>query len=261
MCPDFTYTYGTDYMGNLYPTGPMCNIGGVVISVYCGGDYIYCPCHGGDDRYRRVDALTEKVSDCIACNFKECLEAGERRMHELLVDAAEIIRNTNYELLCDGYYRAGRREFTLSVAGRFKGAVRSPMERRQAEALECSMQEALDSFRPSEVLPDIFVDGSRVCVSEMDFDNLEFVISQIGNVGIDLLWHTNVCAVPQYNYIVAGILQNLSNEIYLYLRYFQECFFEVRTQFQNSIHSAAWASEMGTHGFQGAGPRWRNDFF
>lgn len=257
-CPDFICFVSEDL--GIYKGEEKCLRGGNLISVYCARSWEYCPRRGGDDRFRRDDALTGEMSNRIISGFRKTLENGEQRLNDLLREVAQIVGRTNYSFLYDNYYRAGNQKIMLSVAGRFKAVVKTEMEEDEAGKLEAEMQKMLDSFEPADELPYISLESDMIRISDRDFANLESLLSQSAPVIAGVLDGKDVCTVPSYNKVTGDICRQLSDKVYSYLRGMQESFFEVQMRFQREIHDALRASEAGVHGFGGEIPRWSRGF-
>lgn len=260
MCPYFRKEFGETYDGIMYER-EYCRHGGELIYIYCSGNFIYCPKLGGDDRCRRDDALTEEVSGCIAASFKSYVDEGARRLQELLMEAAEVIERTNYELLCSSYYEAGYHRIAPSVFGRYRNVVKSDMEREQTKILEADLQGALDDFEPADKLPRISVDGRFLQISDQDFHRLESIFSQADYVISGFEKRVDACGISVYEEIAGRVLRELADEICQYLRCFWEYFSENHKFFQNGINHAVHESEAGEHGFWGELPYWNRDIF
>lgn len=238
-----------------------CALGGSLISAYCTGTSAYCPKQGGDDRYRRDDALTEDVSAHIAESFKKCLDDAAQNLRMMLAEAAELIEKTDYELLRNSYNEAGKRRIAFTLQrGIYANIVKSDMERRQSEILENEMQGALEAFEPADLLPWISEGEGYLEVSGREFDRLDTIFSQFEYVDAGLQGGVNADGISEYEEIGQSVLEQLSNEVYLYLNRFRENFYENRRCFENGIYHTVQASESGVHGYKGEIPNWETDF-
>ncbi len=231
--------------------------GEVVLDLYCRGSFYYCPYMGGDDRFRREDALTEDVTACVSNSVARAMEDGNRLMHGLLRDMGEVVARTNYQVLLDIYCQAGSRYISIpSVSGSYLSMVKTQMETKQAGILESAIQKSLNSFQPSALASWITIDGSRLDISDRDFEQLGWITGRWGEVAAAFDQKVDCCNIPKYGAPAERALRAVADEAGYYLRYFEESFYRARQWLASNVERAADLSRWGYHGYDGILPEW-----
>ena len=229
------------------------------IREYCRGPgYIYCPRRGGDDRYRRADALTEEMSYTILRAVHNCVEWGCTAMKNALSKLCIDVLRIGYEPLAYEFLQAGRRPFRTPRVYGYATIVPSPMERRQAEILTVEIEKELAGFQPANLMPLISTAGGRLDVSSQDFGYLRSILS---SVSYSVSHAINGCLpIPGCAHLggpAEQALRELADEAASYLQGFADYFSQAQSQFEAGVRYTLESAGYSTYGYSGCLPEWR----
>lgn len=235
-----------------------CSItGDAGIPEYCSTNGQFCPRTGGDDRYRRTDALTEEVALALVRGVRFSIDQASAALRDGLSDIGAAIARTGYAALANAFWEAGMRpvERMHLAVGAYQGIVPSDMERNLAVQLEEHIDLELAAFRPADLMPGGYLGAEMLQISSGGFrlllDRLENTADTVSAV---LESSGTFSGNAKLDAPARSALRNLADGTAGWLREIGDSLQRVWDLFEVGVRTGAQGGE--TYGYAGGLPQW-----
>lgn len=227
------------------------------IPEYCSVGGRYCPRTGGDDRYRRTDALAEEVSLSLLRGVRFSIDQAAAVLRDSLSDIGAAIARTGYAALANAFWEAGMRpaERMHLAVGAYQGIVPSDMERNLAVQLEEHIDLELAAFQPADLMPGGYLGAELLQISSGDFrlllDRLENTADTVSAV---LESSGTFSGIAKLDAPARSALRNLADCAAGWLREIGDSLQRVWDLFEVGVQTSVQGGE--TYGYTGGLPQW-----